>query len=76
MNLTEGTGLAEDKRSDGQFRQLTTTSSSDIFQILQKLNLKIVDNKVLMKDEITNPLQEGFYFMNINFNKMFSEKDH
>jgi hypothetical protein len=62
--LVEGTGIAEDKRGD-EFKKLTTTSSSDIFQILQKLGLKTVENKVYMKDEITNPLQEGFYFMNI-----------
>jgi hypothetical protein len=62
--LVEGQGLSEDRRGDS-FKKLTTTSSSDIFQILQKLNRKIVDNEVFMKDEITNPLQEGFYFMNI-----------
>lgn len=70
--LIEGRGIEEDENTVPQrikkYKKLTTLSSSEIYNLLKLLDLTIVKNRIFMKDEISDPLQEGFYFMNLQNN--------
>jgi hypothetical protein len=59
-----GTGLIEDWRG-GEFKQLTTSSSSDIHMMLKKLGLRIAEDRIFMRNEVKEPLSEGNYIINM-----------
>ena len=67
--LTEGKGIYDEDNDVPipikKYKKLTTLYSSEIYNLLKILDLTIVDNNIFMKDEIHSPLQEGFYFMNL-----------
>ncbi len=53
--------LRTDKRTS-----LGITSSSDLIMMCRKLNISLVNNNIYMRDELSNPLAEGAYILNLD----------
>lgn len=48
------------------FKKLNTTSSSDLILMCRLLEINIVNKRIYMRDELTSPLRDGNYILNLD----------